>query len=511
MGLINRIKTRLLDSAAQKPEKDLPYQSTRGEIYASAPEAVLCGLAPDGGLYIDPLICSRNFDVKGCLIQEPLSQAERILVHLLPGFQDMRALVQKAYLGRFSSEALTPLVPVGDRYVLELYHGPTAAFKDVALCMLPQLMTAARGITGMKEKTVILTATSGDTGKAALEGFHDVPGTGIIVFFPYQGVSAVQEAQMLTQAGSNVAVCAVRGNFDDCQSAVKSVFSAYSDCAPVPDVRLSSANSINIGRLAPQVVYYFLAYASLMREGRISFGDPVDYVVPTGNFGDILAGWYAKQLGLPVGRLVCASNANRVLTDFINTGVYDRRRSFYKTVSPSMDILVSSNLERLLYYACEGDTEVVRGNMLRLQNSGYYKLSAAEMAFIRRDFSGYCCTEEQTLETIRECFRNHGYLCDTHTAVALHAAEEYRETEKRDVPQVVISTASPFKFPAAVLSALGETPDGNAFQQMEQLSAATGLKPPASLSGLYGRETLHRDVINREEIDRYVIEKLKSL
>ena len=510
MSLFTRMKSRLV-SAGEKAERDsLPFQSTRGDLRASAPEAVLRGLAPDGGLYIDPLLASRAFDVKACLALEPLGQAEMILSHLLPGFQDMHTLVCNAYQGRFASEALTPLVPVGDRYILELYHGPTAAFKDVALCMLPQLMTAARALTGVREKTVILTATSGDTGKAALEGFHDVPGTGIVVFFPHQGVSAVQEAQMLTQIGNNVAVCAVRGNFDDCQSAVKSVFSAYADRAPVPGVRLSSANSINIGRLAPQVVYYFLAYASLMRDGKITFGDPVDYVVPTGNFGDILAGWYAKQIGLPVGRLVCASNANRVLTDFINTGVYDRRRSFYKTVSPSMDILVSSNLERLLYYACGGDTDAVRGNMLRLQNSGYYKLGAGEMALIRSDFSGYCCTEEQTLETIRDCFRNTGYLCDTHTAVALHAAEEYREAEKSDAPQVVLSTASPFKFPAAVLTALGESSEGDAFCQMERLAEVSGLTPPSSLSGLQGKEILHHDVINREEISDYVIDRLKA-
>ena len=490
------------------------FRSTRGDRYVSAPEAVLEGLAPDGGLYVDPGLggaagAGAAFDMQGCLQLPPLEQAERILTRLLPGFGDMGTLVRRAYEGRFESAELTPLVPVGDQYVLELFHGPTAAFKDVALCMLLQLMTAARGITGVRDTTVILTATSGDTGKAALEGFHDVPGTGIVVFFPHEGVSAVQEAQMLTQTGDNVAVCAVKGNFDDCQSAVKSVFSAAGGKPPLPGVRLSSANSINIGRLAPQVVYYFLAYAQLLREGKIAFGEAVDYVVPTGNFGDILAGWYAKQLGLPVGRLVCASNRNRVLTDFIRTGVYDRRRSFYKTSSPSMDILVSSNLERLLYYASGGNTEAVRGDMLRLQSSGYYKISAGAMAFIQKDFAAYCCDEEETMAAIRDCFRTTGYLPDTHTAVALHAAREYRKAEGSGAPLVVLSTASPFKFPAAVLSALGETPEGDAFAQMDALAKLTGRPVPASLAGLREREILHRDVIEKGDIADYVAEKLK--
>ena len=244
---------------------------------------------------------------------------------------------------------------------------------------------------------------------------------------------------------------------------------------------------------------------------KIAFGDRVDYVVPTGNFGDILAGWYAKKLGLPVGKLVCASNANRVLTDFIRTGVYDRRRSFYKTNSPSMDILVSSNLERLLYYAAGGDTDTVRNDMLRLQNSGYYKVSAGALSFIQKDFSAYCCDEAQTLEMIRECFREHGYLPDTHTAVALHAAREYRQNEGGDAPLVVLSTASPFKFPAAVLSALGESAEGDAFAQMEKLAQVTGLQAPASLRGLQNREILHKDVIEKNDIADYVAEKLKKI
>ena len=329
----------------------MDYQSTRSSAFkADSVTAVLEGIAPDGGLYItDP--AGIDFDWRAALKCSSREMSAMILHALLPDFPDMRALVEKAYLNKFETEDLTPLVKVGDRYVLELFRGPTSAFKDVALSVLPQLVTAGRALRGAEDDVVILTATSGDTGKAALEGFHDVEGTRIVVFYPYKGVSRVQELQMSTQKGGNVRVCAVRGNFDDAQTGVKNVFSACRDM-DLGGKSLSSANSINIGRLAPQVMYYFRAYADLVSEGRIKAGDTVHYVVPTGNFGDILAGWFAKLLGLPVGRLVCASNQNNVLTDFINTGVYDKRREFYKTNSPSMDILVSSNLERLLYLLC---------------------------------------------------------------------------------------------------------------------------------------------------------------
>ena len=510
MSLLNKLPFSPKKQANEvKASPDALFQSTRSSAEKiTAPEAVLRGLAPDGGLYVEPDLRNRPFDAKACLALPPLDQAARILSHLLPGYGDMASLVKKAYDGRFESPVLTPLVPVGETQVLELFHGPTAAFKDVALCMLPQLMTEARRLTGQRDKTVILTATSGDTGKAALEGFHDVEGTGIIVFFPHGGVSAVQEAQMLTQVGANVAVCAVKGNFDDCQTAVKEVFSSLK---PEGGVRLSSANSINIGRLAPQVVYYFLAYSQLMEQGRVRFGDMVDFVVPTGNFGDILAGWYALQLGLPVGKLVCASNSNRVLTDFFRTGVYDRRREFFKTCSPSMDILVSSNLERLLFYACSQDPEAVRGNMLRLKNSGYYKLSASILSQLQERFSAYCCSEEETLAEIRRCFSETGYLPDPHTAVALKAAEDYWREEKNGRPLVVLSTASPFKFPTAVLQALGETPEGDAFRQMHQLEAISSLQAPRSLSSLQELPILHSDVIERGEIAAYVKYKLSEI
>ena len=484
------------------------YYSTRGGSAASDTQAVLQGMAPDGGLYIDPALASRPFDWRGCLKRRPLDMAEMILNHLLPGYGNMGELVKRAYTGKFDTEELTPLVPVGEDFVLELFHGPTSAFKDVALSMLPQLMTAARSQEGIREPILILTATSGDTGKAALEGFHDVPGIGICVFYPDGGVSPVQRAQMVTQEGANVRVCALRGNFDDCQRGVKQAFAALGGS---DTVRLSSANSINIGRLAPQVSYYFIAYAGLLSRGVIREGEPVDFAVPTGNFGDILAGYYAWLMGLPVGRLICASNANRVLTDFINTGVYDRRRDFVRTSSPSMDILVSSNLERLLYYAAEGDCALVKDCMERLSRDGVYSLSNDIMERIRAKFSAFCCDEAETGETIGRVWRDHGYLCDTHTAVAFKAAEEYKRQRGSGAPVVVLSTASPYKFPGAVLANLGGDTSGDEFQQMESLERLSGVPIPAGLRGLKERETLHRDVIGREALMDYVKGQMEAM
>ncbi len=484
------------------------YQSTRSEHRVSDTAAILEGIAPDGGLYIDPKLAERPFDWQGCLTLPPLGMAERILSHLLPGFANMGALVRRAYEGKFESEELTPLRKVGDDFVLELFHGPTAAFKDVALSMLPQLVTAARGQEGVKDRIVILTATSGDTGKAALEGFHDVEGTGILVFYPDAGVSPVQKAQMVTQAGTNVKVCAVRGNFDDCQTGVKRAFAALTGDALPAGCRLSSANSINIGRLAPQVVYYFIAYAELVRRGEIALGDKVDYVVPTGNFGDILAGYFAKLMGLPVGTLVCASNANRVLTDFLETGVYDKRRDFLKTASPSMDILVSSNLERLLFLASGGDTALVADCMRKLSAEGVYRFPEEAMARIRGDFAAGCCNEEDCLKTIGRVWKELGYLCDTHTAVAMKAAQDYKCAQKADRKTVVLSTASPYKFPAAVLKAIGGNTEGDEFAQMERLAEIAGVPIPRGLRGLKERPVLYRDVIDADAIVEYVRQQL---
>ena len=479
------------------------YHSTR-DIRLTAPStrAVLEGIAPDGGLYIcDP--AGLDFDWQGALRLDTLSMAAKILSALLPDFPDMEDIVRKSYAGKFPTADLTPLVPVGDKYVLELYHGPTSAFKDVALSVLPRLIGAAAKAEGMQGDVVILTATSGDTGKAALEGFHDVKGTRIIVFYPYGGVSAVQQAQMATQTGDNVKVCAVRGNFDDAQTGVKQVFAACKG-RDLQGAMLSSANSINIGRLAPQVVYYFRAYGDLVKADRIAPGDKVNFVVPTGNFGDILAGYFAKAMGLPVGRLVCASNANDVLTEFISTGRYDRRRPFYKTTSPSMDILVSSNLERLLFLLSR-DSAYVAGLMQQLNADGAYQLSGELLDKLRQDFSCGCC-DDQGAAVIGRLWREQHYLCDPHTAVAWSVAEQLdAELRGTGAPTVVLSTASPYKFPAAVLSALGRSGSDSEFRMMDELAQLSGVPIPGNLSGLEGRPVLHKDVIDKDAMLDYVL------
>ena len=479
----------------------MEYQSTRNDaLRASSTAAVLQGLAPDGGLFVSKDYA--GFDWQSLMGKSTLFMAEKILSRLLPDFENMQELVQRAYSGRFETQELTPLVPVGKNYVLELFRGPTSAFKDVALSMLPQLIMQARKQEQVTDEILILTATSGDTGKAALAGFQDVPGTKIIVFYPANGVSAVQKMQMVSQEGGNVCVCAVEGNFDDTQTGVKAIFSkgVPADCG----VRLSSANSINIGRLAPQVVYYFKAYSDLVGAKRIALGDKVDFVVPTGNFGDILAGYLAKRMGLPVGKLVCASNQNDVLTDFFATGTYDRRRPFYRTVSPSMDILVSSNLERLLWLLCE-DEEEVAGYMKALSEEGCYTVSPAMLRKLQEEFAWGCCSEEQTKKTIGKVWAQEGYLMDTHTAVAWHVAQSCTGEN----PVVVLSTASPYKFPAAVLSALGEGVGEDEFAVMYKLREVTGVPIPQGLATLEKKPVLHRDVIAREEMGDYVLRKME--
>ena len=423
------------------------YHSTRDEKLTAAPtRAVLEGIAPDGGLYVcDP--GKLDFDWQGTLQKDTMSMAADILGVLLPDFQDMNELVRASYAGKFASDDLTPLVPVGERYVLE-------------------------------------------------------PGTRIMVFYPAGGVSPVQEAQMVTQEGGNVRVCAIRGNFDDAQTGVKNVFAACKG-KDLHGAVLSSANSINIGRLAPQVVYYFRAYADLVQAGRIRVGEKVHFVVPTGNFGDILAGYFAKRMGLPVGRLVCASNANDVLTEFISTGVYDRRRPFYKTTSPSMDILVSSNLERLLYLLSEGDCGYVAGLMEQLNREGHYQVSPQLLERLQAEFDCACCDDAGAAEVIRRLWQEQHYLCDPHTAVAWSAAEQVRLED--GAPVMVLSTASPYKFPAAVLGALEGGCDGDEFAMMERLHRLTGTEVPRNLAGLQGRPVRHRDVIDKEQMLDYVL------
>ena len=428
--------------------------------------------------------------------------ATQILSTFLPDIPDMAELVRLAYTDKFETEELTPTVSAGPFTVLELFRGPTSAFKDVALSMLPRLMTAAKTAKGVQKDILILTATSGDTGKAALVGFQDVPGIKICVFYPDGGVSDVQRRQMVSQEGGNVTVCAVRGNFDDAQTGVKEIFTACRG-RELP-FALSSANSINIGRLAPQITYYFKAYKDLLAAGKIQMGDKVNFSVPTGNFGDILAGWLAGALGLPVGKLICASNANNVLTDFIRTGTYDRLRPLYKTQSPSMDILVSSNLERLLYLL-SGNTALVAELMRKLNTEGSYTVPEELLEKIQSQFWAGCCNDEEAGETIGKVFKDYGYLCDTHTAAGWKAAQDYITQTGDDRPMVVLSTASPYKFPAAVLAAIGGSCDGDEFAQMEALEQLSGVPIPANLAGLRQKPERHTGVINKEEMPNFVL------
>ena len=478
------------------------YHSTRNnQLRCDSAQAVLEGLAADGGLYVPESL--PTFDWKACLQGSAMDMSTAILSALLPEIPDMPGLVKKAYTGKFATEELTPTVPVGDFHVLELFHGPTSAFKDVALCMLPQLLTAARGVKGVKENILILTATSGDTGKAALEGFKDVDGIKICVFYPDGGVSQVQRAQMVTQEGNNVAVCAVEGNFDDAQTGVKNIFAACQG-KDLP-FALSSANSINIGRLAPQVMYYFRSYKDLLDQGTITLGQEVNFSVPTGNFGDILAGYLAKLLGLPVGMLICASNANNVLTDFIRTGTYDRRRPLLKTTSPSMDILVSSNLERLLYLMSGCNTALVAELMTQLNRDGVYTVPESMKAAISREFYAGFCDDACAAETIAKVWKEQHYLCDPHTAAGWAVAERYIAETGDTHPMVVLSTASPYKFPATVLEAIGGDLSGDEFDQMERLEAVTGIAAPVNLSTLRGKQELHNGVINKDEMLDFVL------
>ena len=475
----------------------MDYISSRGQSPAvDSAQAVLSGLAPDGGLYMPRAIPA--FDWQHCLTLSAQQMSAAILSALLPDIPNMEALVKRAYTGKFETEDLTPTVPVGDFQVLELFRGPTSAFKDVALSMLPQLLTAAKQEKGIAQEIRILTATSGDTGKAALVGFQDVPGVSICVFYPFGGVSQVQRAQMVTQEGENVHVCAVEGNFDDAQTGVKNIFAACQG-KELPFL-LSSANSINIGRLAPQIMYYFKSYADLLSRKVISLGDKVDFSVPTGNFGDILAGYLAKKLGLPVGRLICASNANNVLTDFLTTGVYDRRRPLLKTTSPSMDILVSSNLERLLYLL-SGDTALVAGLMKDLSEQGFYRVPDALLAAIQAEFAAGYCDDAQAEAVIGRVYREQGYLMDPHTACGWAAAE----THRGDAPTVVLSTASPYKFSTAVLTAIGADISGSEYDRMERMQTLTGIPIPPALAALRTKPERHTGVISKDKMLEFVL------
>lgn len=493
--------------------KKMKYVSTRNKnIEISPSKAVVKGIAEDGGLFMLNDIDAIKFDYRELMGKSTFEMASKVIGTLINDFtkEEMDELVKKAYTGKFESDELTPIVKVGDKFVLELFRGPTSAFKDVALSMLPQLLTASLKKNGIEDKIVILTATSGDTGKAALAGFCNVEGTEIIVFYPKDGVSEVQKAQMVTQEGNNVYVCAVNGNFDDAQTGVKNIFNKVSreKLLDSKGIKLSSANSINIGRLAPQIVYYFKAYSDLLAAGEISLDDEVNFCVPTGNFGDILAGYLAKLMGLPVGKLICASNENNVLTDFFKTGEYNRCRPFKKTVSPSMDILISSNLERLLYLESGCDTELVSSLMKDLGISGRYEVPNYMKQNLDAEFYADYCDDKSTSETISNVWNKHGYLCDTHTAVAWNVAEKYIDATGDTRKTVVLSTASPFKFPASVAESIGLFVSSNEFELMDKLSSVSGLDIPAGLKDLDKKEIKHTDVCDKTDMFEYVLSKI---
>ena len=496
---------------AGKVIKMIEYVSTRNpSIRVRSSKAILDGQAEGGGLYVPSDLDLIKTDYHDIISGDFRSMAKAVWNIFFDDYGEelIDKLVERSYKNKFTAEDITPVVKThssrSDGYVLELYHGPTSAFKDVALSALPNLMSAARSMNDFTDDILILTATSGDTGSAAIQGFRDVPGTGIIVFYPYGGVSDTQKLQMVTPASANVTACAIRGNFDDAQTGVKRLFREIPK--PVKGVSLSSANSINIGRLVPQIVYYFSAYAQLLRSGVIADGDRIDFVVPTGNFGDIMAGWYALKMGLPVRRLVCASNKNDVLTEFLNTGRYDRKREFYKTTSPSMDILVSSNLERLLYYICGPEHTVEY--MKQLEQTGEYTISEDELAVLKSVFIGIYADDEEGAVAIKDVFEADRYLMDTHTSIAWACMEKYKEDpDYSEAPAVVLSTASPYKFSAAVLEALGETLTGSDEGNMQKCHDITGAEIPSGLAGIFKRPIVHSDVIEISDMKSYVIEK----
>ncbi|MBQ8689990.1 MAG: threonine synthase [Clostridia bacterium] len=482
------------------------YISTRNEKIVKTPaEAILMGIAEDGGLYVPESFESAVFPMEKLRDMNENEISATVLSLLFSGgsmfggeLSDFSAAVSRAYNGKFENGDYAPVAKVGNAFVMELYHGPTCAFKDVALQLLPHLISEAKRSVGMTDDIVILTATSGDTGSAALSGFADIPGIKIVVFYPKEGTSAVQERQMVSCAGKNTCVCAVYGNFDDAQSGVKNIFASLK----LPDgVKLSSANSINIGRLAPQVAYYFKSYRDLINNEEIEFGDKLNFVVPTGNFGDILAGYFAKMMGLPIAKLICASNRNNVLTDFFEKGLYDRNREFHITTSPSMDILISSNLERLLYFMC--GSEKCAKYMSELRETGKYQLEPDELAKIREFFDAGFADDEETFATINSVYKKHGYLMDTHTAVAWNVYEKWLKENDNGCKSVVLSTASAYKFSSGVLHSLGlECP--NEFDAIDVLAKRTGIRPPRVIADIRNKKILHTNVVKKEDMMQLV-------
>lgn len=483
------------------------FISTRGGEKVTGARAIVQGLSKNGGLFVPetfPKVSEEEFEK---MLSMNYPERAAFVLHKYLDEYDYDGLLEaaKAAYAKFDGDDPAPLVRIDEgKYILELFHGPTCAFKDMALTLLPYLLRKGCDLCGIQEEILILVATSGDTGKAALEGFKDAEGVKIMVFYPDEGVSKMQKLQMCTQEGDNVNVLAVSGNFDDCQSAVKKIFASEEDNALLKEknVMLSSANSINFGRLAPQIVYYFSAYLDLVSSEQISFGDEVDFCVPTGNFGDILAAYYAKQMGLPVGKLLCASNKNKILTDFFATGVYDVKRNFYKTMSPSMDILISSNLERLLFEICGRNSSLIAERMNSLQKTKRYEISKEELKELQKEFYAGFTSEDETVECIYEFFEEYGYPMDTHTGVAMNVAEKYldEKTVKDSVPMVVVSTASPYKFPQDVLYAVTGNDVKDSFKGIKRLHAATAMEIPKSLLSLRYKEVRFKNVAKSDKL-----------
>lgn len=495
------------------------YESTRGGLKnISSAEAIKRGLATDGGLFVPQSVVKLTPDEISSLASMGYGErAVYILGRFLDDYtpQELTQCVKGAYSsGKFEEDHVAPVRRLNNStYIMELWHGPTCAFKDVALQILPRLLVKANLKTNESAQTIILVATSGDTGKAALEGFMDVDGTRIIVFFPENGVSQVQKMQMVTQVGGNVSSVAVKGNFDDTQNGVKAIFSDEELREKMLNngLKFSSANSINWGRLVPQIVYYFSAYADLLAAGEITAGEKINFAVPTGNFGNILAGWYARKMGLPVGRLICASNDNNVLAEFINSGTYDRERDFKRTISPSMDILISSNLERLLYELSEHDGSKVLDWMSMLKKEGRYTVDSQVKQRVSEMFWGSYTTEAETIETIREVYDNYGYVVDPHTAVAVDVYDKYVISTADMTKTVIVSTASPFKFNESVARAiLGEkTVVGKSeYELLGLLAEKCGLEIPVGLVDLENKEILHKEVCGKDKMKEKVMQIL---
>ncbi|MCR4807516.1 MAG: threonine synthase [Lachnospiraceae bacterium] len=492
---------------------DIIYTSTRGDAKGyKASEAIIKGLCDDGGLFVPdrfPVLPVKLSELPALSYRET---AYEVMKEFLTDYskEELLDCINKAYDEKFDDEEIAPLVKKGDQYFLELFHGKTIAFKDMALSILPHLLTRAMKKNNVDREVVILTATSGDTGKAALAGFADVEGTRIIVFYPKGGVSRIQELQMVTEKGKNTRVVGVNGNFDDCQTGVKAIFNdeALREELDRAGYVFSSANSINIGRLVPQVAYYVYAYGRMVKSGAIKAGDPINFVVPTGNFGNILAGYYAKQMGIPVGRLICASNENKVLFDFFNTGCYDRNREFILTSSPSMDILISSNLERLIYLCCGSDASKNAALMKSLASTGKYEIDD-EMAARLKDFYGAYAGEDEVFATIRSIYEKTGYVIDTHTAVAAAADIKYKKEGIDKNKSVIVSTASPYKFTRNVMKAIGKGDDlSDDFDLVDELSALSGVKIPAAVEEIRNAKILHDTVCDVDQMKEIVKKSL---